>query len=94
MSGFVERLIVTLIEVCFELFGYYTAKAMLPVISAGHIHVAPAHRTKPFATFGEPLFKRLPNGTIRVKHTIASLIGLLFWAAAIILFAAIHWFLN
>jgi hypothetical protein len=94
MSGFAERLIVAVIEVCFELFGYYTARVVLPVISAGRIHVARAHRTKLFATFGEPLFKRLPNGTIRVKHNIASLIGLLFWAAAIILFAAINLFLN
>ena len=83
MSGFAERLIVTLIEACFDVLGYYTAKAILPVISAGRVHVAPAHRTKLFATFGEPLFKRLPNGTIRVKHNIASLIGLLFWAVAI-----------
>ncbi len=90
MSGFAERLIVAVIEVCFELFGYYTAKAILPVISAGQVHVAYAHRTKPFTTFGEPLFKRLPNGTIRVKHNIASLIGLLFWAAAIIGFFLIR----
>jgi hypothetical protein len=94
MSGFAERLIVTLIEACFDVLGYYTAKAILPVISAGQIHVAPAHRTQPFATFGEPLFKRLPNGTIRVKHNIASLIGLLLWAAAIIGFFVVRTLLG
>jgi hypothetical protein len=94
MSGFAERLIVTLIEACFDVLGYYTAKAILPVISAGQIHVASVHPTKPFATFGEPLFKRLPNGTIRVKHNIASLIGLLFWAVAIIGFFVIRTLLG
>lgn len=87
-------MIVAVIETCFELFGYYTARVVLPVISAGRIHVAPAHRTKLFATFGEPLFRRLPNGTIRVKHNIASLIGLLFWAAAIVGFFVIRTLLR
>jgi hypothetical protein len=94
MSGFAEGLITAVIEACFDVLGYYTAKAVLPVISVGQIHVAPAHTTKPFATFGEPLFKRLPNGTIRVKHNIASFIGLLFWAAAIIGFFVIRTLLQ
>jgi hypothetical protein len=90
MSGFAEGLITAVIEACFDVLGYYTAKAILPVISAGQMHVAPAHPTKPFATFGEPLFKRLPNRTIRVKHNIASWIGLLLWAVAIIGFFLIR----
>jgi hypothetical protein len=89
----IERLLVGIIETCFEILGYYTAKVMLPVLSLGRVHVAPGI-WQPFATSGQPLFKRLRNGTIMVKHNIASFAGLSIWALAIALIFAVRSFLG
>jgi hypothetical protein len=67
-DGRMTELLVAIVKGCLEIFGYYTAKVFLPVFSLGRIHVAPAYVSRPFATSEEPLLKRLPNGTISIKH--------------------------
>ena len=83
----IERLLVGIFEFCVEILGYYTARLVMPLISLGRIHLAPAQFSRPFATWGEPLLKRLPNGTIIVKHSIGSVLGVLIWVVAIMLYA-------
>jgi hypothetical protein len=38
----------------------------------------------------EPLLKRLPNGAIIVKHGVASVVGLLIWVVAIVLYSLLR----
>lgn len=86
----IERLLVAIVEIGVEILGYHTASVMLPLISLGRVHVAPAQLSQPFATLAEPLLKRLPNGAIVVKHSVAGVVGALIWVVAIVLFSLLR----
>lgn len=66
-----------------DVLGYYTAVAVLPVVSLGHMHVAPECPTEPSA------YARLPNGTISVHPHAASWIGILIWVLVLVLWFSI-----
>ena len=70
------------------LFGYYTAKILLPAISLGVLRVdALDSEHRPFRWHE---FKRIQNGTILVEADTASFIGVMFWIVTVIA-VAILW---
>jgi hypothetical protein len=62
-----------------DVLGYYTATVVLPVISLGHIYVAPECPTEP------SVYARLPDGKIGVHPYAARWIGILIWVLALVL---------
>jgi hypothetical protein len=82
MNLFFEELFGFIVRCCVEIFGYYTAKVVLPVVSLGRVHVAPAAN---LLLISSPAYERRPNGTISVHPNIAGMIGLLVWALALAL---------
>jgi hypothetical protein len=89
---FTEVLFTCVGEGLLDVSGYYTAKVVLPVISLGHIYVAPEPPTPPLLDPHPPtsFYLRQPNGTISVNPDIACWIGLLIWILALVAWLFLH----
>jgi hypothetical protein len=70
--------------------GYWTAKLLLPIVSAGRLEVLPAPRYQSGSWMmrkGSPnpkAFSRLLNGKIGIHPVIGAYLGLLIWAALVV----------
>lgn len=67
-----------------DLLGYYTAKALLPLVSFSFLQVQPLSARNPAAWWWQRPFARLPSGRVEVSIAMASLIGLLLWGVLIV----------
>jgi hypothetical protein len=89
MSEFFEELFEFIVRCCcVEILGYYTARTVLPVVSLGRVHVAPAGPANLLRIYGAA-YKRQPKGTISVNPNLAAMIGLLVRALALALFLTV-----
>ena len=91
MNHFIEELFGFIARCCVEIFGYYTARVVLPVVSLGHVYVAPAHPAEVLFAEGTRPYERRQNGTIRINSYVACWIGLLIWALALALFLTVYY---
>ena len=75
-----------MLEVIFSLIGYYTARAIIPLASFGHLTVVP-----PTAPINPGKWRRLPDGRIGIETDVAAVIGVAFW---LVIAAAIYFALT
>ncbi|MBM3091625.1 hypothetical protein GFB56_12460 [Ensifer sp. T173] len=73
-----------MIDVLLELFGYTTARLVLPIITLGKVRVQPiASADRGFSWLG---FKRVADGSLMCRADMAGLIGVLLWLLTAVLF--------
>jgi hypothetical protein len=81
MGGYIGRFIV---QVFLEMIGFYTAKAVLPLLSFGYLRALHSPFVPLHELMRQPVYQRLPGGRIGIKSSVAAIVGLLFWVAVII----------
>jgi hypothetical protein len=73
-----------------ELLWYYTAKAILPLVSLGLLQIQPLSTRNQAAWWWQRPFKRLSAGRVEVSVPMASIIGFLIWGILIVR-SALHY---
>lgn len=73
-----------IVQFFLEIVGFYTAKAILPLLSLGYVRALHSPFVPLMQMWREPSFQRLPQGRIGIKADLAAIIGLLFWVIFIV----------
>jgi len=81
MGDFIGRFIVLLF---LEVIGFYTAKAVLPLLSFGYVQALHSPFVPLHELIRQPIYRRLPYGRIGIKSEVAAILGLLFWVVVIV----------
>ena len=78
-----EAIFEVILQPIFEVAAYWTGRILIPIFTLGRCHAEPILSEKG-QMLKQKTWQRTADGKIIVSFVLSSLVGLLFWASAIV----------